>query len=758
MNKKQSTVIGSPLELLLNYPNKKFGTKALNLAILKKAGLPVPDGLLITNKLGEGDWGLVEGFIKKSSSMKFAVRSSGLGEDGVEHSFAGQFDSFLGCKDLNDVQLAVSKCFASQNSPHVKAYLDHNGIGKVELQVFVQQQIDSKYSGVFFSHDPRLEGSGPLLELVSGMGEALVSGRVTPQRIEGPNGKVPLLDAWDSKTRDLIFEYGKRAEAILGFPVDMEWALDKDMNFWILQARPITTNQNVDVLEQDLRDLESQFKSDTVFDGSTLADLGYLPSPLSISLWSQIYSKDGAYQEALRRIGKNENYKDGSLLKTVLGRPYVNMDDMESVLLGAIPYKVSLEPEPKLKFAWEKLNLKTVLNTPRSLAHLASMSIHMMSDRSDLMKNIKVKMGNWQKESIFADDFDAELDSDPYDEFMKLSKVVCNHLWIEPFQLAIMIETTLSNIKKILAKEFGEEKQGEILSELLSEHLETDTTKMIHQYEQAQNNPDLLSEFLRRYGYRGAGEMDLSNPRYKESKIDAIQRAKTDTKKSDGRVKEIFGSIHWTRKAYLEKEWDTLKDMMVLRESLKMQLLKPYARLRFLALAIGEMNKLGNDVFFLKIEELEEPKAIQEGLISVRKKARQQYQEISMPTAFELGNLREVLLSSDVDSDRLDGVAVSPGVVRGTAVVVEDPSKINWSDWPEDAILVSRNTDPGWTPVFENAKGLIVESGGILSHAGILARELGLPCVGQVDACVMKLKTGDKVYVDGSRGFVSTER
>ena len=78
----------------------------------------------------------------------------------------------------------------------------------------------------------------------------------------------------------------------------------------------------------------------------------------------------------------------------------------------------------------------------------------------------------------------------------------------------------------------------------------------------------------------------------------------------------------------------------------------------------------------------------------------------------------------------------------------------NLENWPDNTILVAEATDPGWTPLFEKSKAIIVSRGGILSHCAIVAREMGLPAVGEVYGTMSLLKEGEYVWVDGINGTI----
>jgi pyruvate,water dikinase len=99
------------------------------------------------------------------------------------------------------------------------------------------------------------------------------------------------------------------------------------------------------------------------------------------------------------------------------------------------------------------------------------------------------------------------------------------------------------------------------------------------------------------------------------------------------------------------------------------------------------------------------------------------------------------------------GRAVSPGMARGVARVVQSSSDLSRVQHGE--ILVAPSTDPAWTPVFTRIAGLIVERGGVLSHSAVVAREYHLPAVAGIPNIVAEIHDGDLIEVDGSRGVVS---
>ncbi|RMD96471.1 MAG: hypothetical protein D6816_18865 [Bacteroidetes bacterium] len=106
---------------------------------------------------------------------------------------------------------------------------------------------------------------------------------------------------------------------------------------------------------------------------------------------------------------------------------------------------------------------------------------------------------------------------------------------------------------------------------------------------------------------------------------------------------------------------------------------------------------------------------------------------------------------ADAPEGALLGSPVSPGVVEGIVHVVHDPQTETLAP---GEILVAPYTDPGWTPLFINAAGLIMEVGGQLTHGSVVAREYGIPAVVGVRGATQRLHTGQRVRVDGNRGVV----
>jgi rifampicin phosphotransferase len=104
-----------------------------------------------------------------------------------------------------------------------------------------------------------------------------------------------------------------------------------------------------------------------------------------------------------------------------------------------------------------------------------------------------------------------------------------------------------------------------------------------------------------------------------------------------------------------------------------------------------------------------------------------------------------------IPAKALPGTAASAGVVEGIARVITDPQR---EVLQAGEILVAPFTDPGWTPLFVHAAGVVTEVGGLMTHGAVVAREYGIPAVVSVASATERIHTGQRIRVDGTRGFV----
>jgi rifampicin phosphotransferase len=225
----------------------------------------------------------------------------------------------------------------------------------------------------------------------------------------------------------------------------------------------------------------------------------------------------------------------------------------------------------------------------------------------------------------------------------------------------------------------------------------------------------------------------------------------------------------WTLLPKVRSILRRLKQQYVWREQVRSDLTRilRHARPYHLALAERFVERgwidRRDDYFLLLLSEIGaaiEDKRLGPGLreIASRRASEQAAErDLVLPLLMRESELAVLLarpasVSDSPQGQQLTGLCVSPGSVEGEVVVMRDPSE--FQKMKRGAILVAPATDPSWTPLFTLASGVIVEVGGMLSHASTIAREYGLPALANVKNATRILKTGDRVHLDASGGRI----
>jgi phosphohistidine swiveling domain-containing protein len=225
------------------------GNKAATLAVLRRAGFEVPPGVVVpadvlggvADELPQSIQAALRNVPELLGPGPWAVRSSSTAEDGEQASFAGQFETVLNV-DLDGLADAVLRCWQSALSDRVRVYAGEGGSGS--MAVLIQPMIAADSAGVSFTADPVSGRGHVVIEAVAGLGERLVSGTATPERwtleetgsIEAPSVATVL----DAEKARAIADLARQTAEHFGRPQDIEWAIAGD-SLWLLQARPITT-------------------------------------------------------------------------------------------------------------------------------------------------------------------------------------------------------------------------------------------------------------------------------------------------------------------------------------------------------------------------------------------------------------------------------------------------------------------------------------------------------------------------------------
>jgi pyruvate, water dikinase len=245
-----------------------FGGKSAALGELIDAGLPVPPGFALSTSASLDD--LAEHY-RELGEPAVAVRSSAVGEDSAEATFAGMQDTYLWVRGAEAVADAVRRCRASLDNPEAVAYRDRLGGPPPAMGVTIQAMVDAVVAGVMFTCNPVTGDPSTVAVNASwGLGLAVVGGEVTPdeyrvskvtgevlQRTVGPKeieyvageeGPVSrqveddrkAVACLDDGQLEALLEVARRVEKHFGCHQDIEWAIDGEGELFMLQSRPVT--------------------------------------------------------------------------------------------------------------------------------------------------------------------------------------------------------------------------------------------------------------------------------------------------------------------------------------------------------------------------------------------------------------------------------------------------------------------------------------------------------------------------------------
>jgi pyruvate,water dikinase len=222
----------------------RCGHKAATLAALRKAGHNVPDGFVIPVD-SVADASAIAAALTALGPGRFAVRSSGVAEDLADASFAGQYDSVLGARDVDEVLRAIERVRASGHSRRADAYREHGHLPDAPLGVLVQRQIEADAAGVMFSRNPVTGDDEVVIEAVRGLGDRLLEGEQSGDRwiARHTDGDDVLEARIDSGVLDeavvrRLVALARRLADERGAAQDIEWAISGE-EIHLLQARPI---------------------------------------------------------------------------------------------------------------------------------------------------------------------------------------------------------------------------------------------------------------------------------------------------------------------------------------------------------------------------------------------------------------------------------------------------------------------------------------------------------------------------------------
>ena len=761
--------------------------------------------LILKQPFAEGFRQQLDEYICKQGMDQWyvAVRSSATTEDLPGAAFAGQHDTFLNCKGVAEIETAIKKCYASLWHTHALMYRARLGLNHMDaaMAVVVQKMVHVGVvdaAGVAFSVDP-IQGklAQVLINSAFGLGESVVGGeqpvdefrvdfagqQIVEQTIACKNiALISNVSGERSGTLEItlseeqgarasinheqclaIAALAKKAESFFGFPQDIEWAYDAGQ-LHLLQSRPVTY-----VPERWTRDESAERFPNAVtpltwdlveegFHTSLNYSFNLMGLPHFGGKWFAmkdfyIYGNQNAVELYSGRIPiKIQSLEDvrnalpllASKFTWIQDLPIIWMRDLDTYLL-AIGALMQEEVEKySLKEQWQYIQRIRDVGTAYFLPNIA-ISLTQGTLYKALYQLLVISVGEVQARTL-------------YDELLAACPTktveVNNELW----QLSRTIAHT-----------------PELMTLLQNNSAALCVSKLAHESACSEFSVfnQALSVFLKRHGHREL-DFDAYYPTWVEAPHTVIDQLRA--------LSELPDNTHQ------EREWSAIlkassarhrllsfmpEDLRYLAEEV-IQLARAYTQLDDLEhyqttrltlpfrkglRAMGEVLvqkgviATHSDLFFATFADIDQAIAQNDfsELAKIIETQKIAWEKARLSTPDWIYGQEEK--QDFIQDGMLKGLSGSPGHVEGEVFLVYSPEE--FSQFPQNAILVARTTNPAWTSLFYRAKGVITESGGPLSHGAVTARELGIPAVMSVRGVMTSLQNGTKVRINGQQGIVT---
>lgn len=689
---------------------------------------------------------------------KVAVRSSALCEDSAEFAWSGELETYL-FTDSDSLLENIKKCFASLFSERALFYAKRANIGRDKLQVavIVQKQIESQFAGVAFSNNPLNGENEIVIEVVEGQGERLVSGEIIPDRyVYSYDGILK-----DSKIQqsnihivnhhlDNLLHIVKKLKEFYNFPIDIEWAIEKDILF-VLQCRPITTINNKNKINELLPKLLPASKWN--FDTQAAFNYMFMHSMMSASN-KQFHEKVFGFHRQIEDCIR----VNGQVYKLKCAKDYLDK---------TISDKIATEPDFLTHFSklWDDI----VKWEEEYVNYLTSIKWEEVSMDS-LIKETK----------IFAE------------------KYICSLVYAYYFIDDFLEEKFVSLLKKEYG--FTQELCKEIFNDIatcsnafgtLSYSEEPlDLLKIAIKMQNGENISKLLDDHVSKYGWMLAPverEFKVFETRHYEQRIndwikcgdvfDRLNSIILSRKQNDISFHATIEKYHFNKE--LIKLATSIRTFIYYRTYLTEHTdwLFFHGRITILREIARRKNFPENDLVMLSFDDVVSylnNRISKSEALSLAKSRSQYYAIIYVSGELITFDGEDALaiehsfVPSFVDSQKMvsqdvsnheninsifvEGTICYPGRVVGKIKIVKtlsDCDKVQKGD-----ILVANMTTPNFISAMERAAGFVTDQGGITCHAAILSREMRIPCIVGTSIATKIFHDEDIVEVDAYLGIV----
>jgi phosphohistidine swiveling domain-containing protein len=730
---------------------------------------------------------------------------------------------------------AINAVFGSWNNDRAITYRKHHQIeGLLGTAVNVQMMCPSEISGVMFTGNPvnpTLEQM--IIESSYGLGEAIVLGKVTPDRFvldkrslailerhianknthvaaivenQGPAAAKDAASLTDQQVADLA-KLGQRVEEYFKTPCDIEWAWSQG-RFFLLQSRAIRHKgpagidpaERERVRQEEIAELQKKASPEgTVWSRFNLSEVLSEPTPMTWSIVDAYMSASGGFGLMYCDLGYSPHpeLEHRSTYDLIAGRTYCNLTLLPRMQHGEMPYVhrfETLKADPrKAIYPVETFDVsKTSLGFWMKLPLMSIKAWWGESKRQTALRNFAA---GFEEKTVpeFVQSVDAAWAEDwsrlsppelfaKFEDWRKRTLVDFTREALKPTALAAIL---MAKLQGAFARRFQppgtKPKESETPAEVRAEaamraltlgaHPPADAD-LPHGLEALRSGAMDRATFLRKFGHRASQEMDLAQPRWAEQS-DVLDSLAKGGGTPAGKSSTTFDS-EWQRIAkelrlakfqipFVERELKNLHKFLGLREAGKHYMLMGYALLRRALVELDRCYQLDGRIFYLTRDELptliSRPPGDESHRIAWLEKAngRKLRREVQLSLM-----VPQVIFSDDLEAigraieaggaNVFEGTPLSAGIGEAVAWVLDDVAGA--TPPPEPYILVCPTTDPAWVPLFANARGLVMETGGVLSHGAIVAREFGLPAVAGISDIHRRLRTGQKLQIDGGTGLV----
>ena len=769
-------------------------------------GLPVPDGFCITGDTFD-EYMKRNGFDRQTSAynemllsaissgqlwtelkqeiaecysalgqnIRVAVRSSATAEDLPEASFAGQQETYLNVVGEEPLISAIKNCFASLYSARAVMYRKQANFDtvKVSLAVVIQKMVESEVSGVLFTADPVSQNTDHMMLNASwGLGEAIVSGKVTPdiyiyskkhnRIIDKKLGDKDILVCYgttgivESKTpleqkshfclKDKqileISEMGLKVEQHYGSPQDIEWAISNG-RLYLLQSRPITTLNKANERQPELSAAQKAVLNNWI---------EHCPAPLyplDVEPCEIIdHAKSRVFQELGVSIGGELDMDENGILSFSAGTMHISprIVKIPFLLKQFTNYAVN-SSNTGCAFSKIKKQLEEISSSDVSRLSISALvqQIKSLMDLSEEIAYVRFRYNIFPSVAI------SKL---LYPALHRLDKK------INEFDLLSDLPYKTWELNVALRKLAAYIQGHKELNEAIANHKILDCSAI----ETIRNDyPDFsvrLQNFLNEFGWKSSSsycafgsvswfeDMNLLFSLIKA----LLQSDKKDLGNSryQAILEKVTRRFSANNAVKVRKKIEEIRGYHVNREESLYLIEMCYGLARKAAFELEsrlpEIFDQPKDILFLTLEELY---ALPAGTnnyknrVEVRKANR--FKNEKLWNSLSLGGNAN-------NTDTLRGISGNRGICRGKVkkiLTLQEFNKMQQGD-----ILVCRYTDPSWTPLFVLASAVVSDTGGPLSHSAIVAREYNIPAVLGCGNATETLQDGQEIVVDGDKGIV----